>query len=281
MAETIGICIESLLALDYPGDRYEIIIVDNGSMDGSRDIALKYPVKVLDEAKPGSYAARNRGIKESRGEYIAFTDADCRVTPAWLTNMVKAFRGHRTWCVAGRISPVHGNTVAERWQASNNILSNEKAVSERTYIKPYAMTANAMFPRFVFDKVGLFDESSPSTCDAEMGWRIYDMDMEVKYAPKAVVYHRHRINVKGVWKQFFRYGMGNAALFKRHRAGRKVRVDINDKLSLLKAVVKIFTYPWPRREDVGRWAPVLDAVRNAAFVSGKIVGSIRYRVLVI
>src|SRR6476646_11757769 len=76
--ETIKTCVESLVGLDYPRDRFEVLIVDNKSTDGTRRVVEKYPVTLLQEAAvQSSYAARNLGVARSSGEIIAFTDADC------------------------------------------------------------------------------------------------------------------------------------------------------------------------------------------------------------
>jgi hypothetical protein len=72
-------CIAALRAQTLAPPRYEIIMVDNNSTDGSADLVRKYPdVRLLSEEKQGSYAARNRGVAAARGAIVAFTDADCR-----------------------------------------------------------------------------------------------------------------------------------------------------------------------------------------------------------
>src|SRR3546814_8574240 len=76
---TIGRCLDAVRAQSLPSEELEIIVVDNGSSDGTAEIARSVPgVIVLTEHRPGSYAARNRGLAHARGTYVAFTDADCR-----------------------------------------------------------------------------------------------------------------------------------------------------------------------------------------------------------
>lgn len=82
-------CIESLLCQQEVGGPYEIILINNGSSDGSVSIVGRYPeLVVLDESKPGAYAARNAGIRRARAPLIAFTDADCVVAADWLRSIV-------------------------------------------------------------------------------------------------------------------------------------------------------------------------------------------------
>lgn len=73
-------CIESLLSQSLPQSEYELLFIDNNSTDGSDQVVAAFPaVRLLREAKQGSYAARNRGLAEARGEILVFTDPDCAV----------------------------------------------------------------------------------------------------------------------------------------------------------------------------------------------------------
>ena len=78
-------CIEALFAQTVPRDDYEVILIDNNSRDRSLEIAGSIPgLIILQEKIQSSYAARNRGVRHSKGEILAFTDADCIVSPKWL-----------------------------------------------------------------------------------------------------------------------------------------------------------------------------------------------------
>src|ERR1041385_9092278 len=89
-------CIESLLQQDLPKEEFEVLVVDNASNNVElKKLIEAYPVRYLAENQTGSYAARNRGIRESSGSILAFTDADCIVPAQWLRTM----RDHlRTGC---------------------------------------------------------------------------------------------------------------------------------------------------------------------------------------
>ena len=78
-------CIEGVLGQSYSSDRYEVLMVDNNSTDGSAAIVRRHSrVKLIQESEQGSYAARNRGVIEARGEILAFTDPDCVPRRNWL-----------------------------------------------------------------------------------------------------------------------------------------------------------------------------------------------------
>jgi len=111
--ESIGLCVESLLALDYPS--YEIIIVDNGSTDKSRDVVSKYPVKLVIETEKGPYYARNDGISIADGEIIAFTDSDCVVDRNWLKNLMRNYMHEEIGGVGGQILSYKPTTWVEKF----------------------------------------------------------------------------------------------------------------------------------------------------------------------
>src|SRR6266704_2603682 len=92
---TIERCLESIDTLDYPRDKYEIVVVDGGSSDGTLDLLQKFPVKQVIDRRPCRGAARNTAVKNCAGELIAFTDADCVVDRGWLKNHVSIHRDPR------------------------------------------------------------------------------------------------------------------------------------------------------------------------------------------
>lgn len=90
----VGDCIESLLNQDYPKDRYEIIIVDNDSTDGTAEVIRRYPVKYMMEREMHTcFAAEDTGARASRGELLAFCDSDETATPSRVRTLVCIWRG--------------------------------------------------------------------------------------------------------------------------------------------------------------------------------------------
>jgi glycosyltransferase involved in cell wall biosynthesis len=101
-AKYIERCLRALLLQTYPPDRYEIIVVDNNSQDGSAATASSFGrVTLLREAEQGSYAARNRGIRAASGEVVAFTDPDCEPREDWLEQIHRAMAGGQTGVILG------------------------------------------------------------------------------------------------------------------------------------------------------------------------------------
>jgi glycosyltransferase involved in cell wall biosynthesis len=102
-------CIQALLSLDYPRDRYEILTVNNNSTDRSVEIVSSYPeVRLLHEKKQGDFPARNVGVSNARGEIIAFTDSDTAPYPEWLRQAMEAMRDQNTALVVGNLQFLFG-----------------------------------------------------------------------------------------------------------------------------------------------------------------------------
>lgn len=101
-------CLKSLINLDYPKTRYEVIVVDGHSTDGTPEIAQKYGGKVFYDRGRGRASGCNTGVEHACGDYIAFTDADCIVDRHWITNGLKYFRDETIAGVGGpNIAPAY------------------------------------------------------------------------------------------------------------------------------------------------------------------------------
>jgi len=203
--ETISDCLESIQSLDYPKEKLEIIVVDNGSNDRSDEIAQKFKVEMLFETSmKSSYAARNKGVREAKGEMLAFTDADCVVSPGWLKHMVQHWTDSSIGCFAGEIKAFQPKTIIEKFSERKDIL-NQRHTFNNPYL-PYAQTANVGFRKQVFEQIGLFDSEMKTGGDADFCWRMQKQTrFQIRFIPKAVVYHKHRDSVRGLYKQFQKY----------------------------------------------------------------------------
>ena len=216
--ETIGNCVASLLRTDYPPERREILVVDNGSTDRTVEIVKGFPVGLLCEERQGASAARNRGIEASRGEILAFIDADCMVTTEWLRELVQGFENKEVGVVAGEVVAYPPRTPAERYIAMQRPRLHLGTLSYP--ISPWFASANSALRREVFDLIGLFDVRFPGTggCeDIDFAWRfLQSKRFKLIYRPKAVVFHRHRVTTRGLFKQYRAYGYGQAMLRRKY-----------------------------------------------------------------
>jgi glycosyltransferase involved in cell wall biosynthesis len=205
---TIGECIRSLLAGDYPAEGREIIVVDNGSTDKTERRVRLEPVIYVSEPRRGVSYARNRGIEESKGEIVAFLDADCVASESWLTELVRPFEDLNVGAVAGELDHMPAETAAERQAAKQLGHWQRFAVSSEP---PFIVTANAAFRRSVLDHLGGFDVNLPRAQDVDLGLRFSrDSDLKLAFSEKAVARHRHNRTAWGFFRQQvgWAYGAG-------------------------------------------------------------------------
>lgn len=215
--KTIEECITSLLNQKYPKDRYEIIIVDNNSTDNTAQIIQRYPVRYLKEEKiKSSYAARNKGVKNAKGEILAFTDADCIASDKWLKEGVKSFDEEKVGCVAGKIKGYLPNSEVEKYLIEKNVLSQEITLNH--FFLPFPQTANVFYRKDVFAKIGFFEERWVSGGDADFAWRMQiETSYRIKFSPEAIIFHKHRSTAKAMFVQRIKWGKGSVLLYKKYK----------------------------------------------------------------
>lgn len=214
----IGNCIKSLLSLNYPSSKLEIIIVDNNSNDGTRRVIQEFPVLSLVEDKiQSSYAARNTGLKRCKGEIIAFTDSDCIADEDWILKVVECFQDENVGCVAGRIEGYSPSNYIEEYLIKNHYLSQEETTLKHWYL-PYAQTANAVYRRAVLDAIGVFEERWVSAGDTDLTWRmLLHTRYRLHYCKDALIFHVHRSTLKGLFNQRKTWGYGEVLLYKKYK----------------------------------------------------------------
>lgn len=202
--------LQSFEALDYPRERLDILIVDNGSRRPLSDLADRYPdVRFLTEEGRGSYAARNRGIGESRHALIAFTDADCEVTRSWLKDLVHCIlRNPQAGAVSGPNLPLNPDCWLSR--LSRRVGDHENFAGS-TDMPPYAITMNVLYRREVFEALGFFDDRQISGSDTDMAWRMQRSgrwQLE-QLTDRGLVYHRDAAGWVSYIRRALRIGHGH------------------------------------------------------------------------
>lgn len=211
----IGRCIESLLRQSYPADRREIIIVDNNSTDGTRDVIARYPVTLLIEKdRQSSYAARNLGIRHAKGDILAFTDSDAWAHAHWLRFAVEAMQRDGIEYVACRVKMFFGEGARPTLldMVDFHFAFNNEPDLAATHSTP---TVAMITWRRVIEKTGPFCEELISGGDVDFGSRVWKAGFRQGYVHESLVYHPCRSTLKAFLRRTWRYGRGRLVLSRR------------------------------------------------------------------
>jgi GT2 family glycosyltransferase len=206
---------DSLRRQSYP--HYEVIVVDNGSTDGSLALLERgYPeVRALALGENRGFAgACNAGMRAASGDFVALLNNDTEVDPQWLAEVVAAFERHPeagliaskmllfdrrdTFHTAGdfyRADGIPGNRGV--WERDEGQYDREEAVFS-------ACGGSAAYRRTMLEEVGLLDEDFFYSCeDMDLAWRAQLAGWRCIYAPRAVVYHKLSATGGGVTASFY------------------------------------------------------------------------------
>jgi glycosyltransferase involved in cell wall biosynthesis len=187
--DSIAKCLSALAAQTYPRDRYEVLVVDNGSTDETADVVRCFPLAtLLAEPVAGSYRARNRGVRSARGEYVVFTDADCVPHPQWLATAARAASQHpHAGVLAGHIELFRsGATDGGACEKYEYAFSFDQAKNAGNGV---CVTANWMSRRATLLDFGGFQEDLKSGGDWGLSRRIRAAGRPVVYVADMVVSH--------------------------------------------------------------------------------------------
>jgi GT2 family glycosyltransferase len=197
-------CFESLAGLEYPRERVEVILVDNGSKDGSqREIRSRHAgVRLIENPRNlGFSAGCNQGAREARDpEVLVFLNNDIRVEPAFLRELVAPIVRGRAVATSARMYSWDG----KRMNSAGGGMNFHGIGIQRGYeVEPgpeYDVPRSTLFAcggamamdAEVFESIGGFDEEFFAYYeDVDLGWRTWVLGYAVEYTPGAVCYHHH------------------------------------------------------------------------------------------
>ena len=199
-ADMLRDALESLAQLETSGEfTYEVVVVDNASTDETSAVIAtaaercKLPIRSVIENKRGVAHARNRGVREARGQWIAFFDDDQLADHLWLVQLKNTANAMGARCVGGAVRLRLPDGIDRALTPLCRMLLGESVgldTPQRYDLKVTPGTGNLMLHRSVFDEVGLFDESfNQGGEDTDLFVRIHTAGIEAWYTPAAVVHH--------------------------------------------------------------------------------------------
>ncbi|MGH7824561.1 MAG: glycosyltransferase [Candidatus Binatia bacterium] len=220
--EELAACLESLSQLDYSRQRFEVIVVDDGSEIPPNEVCSVFrdrlDIELLMQPHRGPAAARNTGSSRAKGEFLVFTDDDCRPHPDWLRQIEIRCLATPDHIIGGRtLNLLQDNPFSQASQLIVDIVYdyyNQGAHGPRFFA-----SNNLAVPAATFHRLGGFDARFTTAEDRELCDRWLRRGYGMTYAPDAVVYHAHLLTLGTFWRQHFNYGRG-AFRFHQVRAQR-------------------------------------------------------------
>jgi GT2 family glycosyltransferase len=262
---SLRVCLRAIARIDLPRERFETIVVDDGSRvpvaDHLDEDVERASARVVRQPNAGPGVARNRGAAEARGTLLAFLDDDCAPDPGWLEALGRehekepdaGFGGHTINALTGNVYSRTSQALIDYLYAYYN--------SGRTG-HPMFTTSNLALPRAEFERIGGFDArfARAGGEDRELCLRWVRAGHPMRYVPDAVVYHTHRLGPRSFLKQHFAYGRG-AAQFHQIRGSPPVPEPASFYRDLL-------LHPWRERLPGRTRMSLLLALCQAANAAG-------------
>ena len=226
-------CIDSLLNQSYPADKYEIIVVDGLSSDGTwtilQELKKRNPeLRIFKNLKENAAAGRNIGVRNAKGEYVAFIDGDAVADTNWLENISKTFGDVGAVGVGGPdllppdsayISRVIGMIMASPLASGGKLNpSVQHIMSPKSAYVKHIPTCNLCLKKDVVEKLGYFDEGFVFAAgeDLEFNTRLTLAGYKLYYSPLIRVAHYRKRDIHAFAKQIYKWAKVKAAIIKKH-----------------------------------------------------------------
>jgi glycosyltransferase involved in cell wall biosynthesis len=209
--------LNALIAQSYPRRLYEIVVADNGSIDGTQKLVKQYCEAypnlvrmVVEDKMQSSYAARNKGLRLACGEILAFLDSDCIPETHWIESGVMGLLEGPAACGGGALVFVFRSEQPNIYESFDSV----RKLNQRVYIEKagFAATANFFIRRELFEEYGLFRSDLISGGDYEFGRRLTKAGEKMIFMPKAVVRHPARATFSAILKKSKRIALGQKQL---------------------------------------------------------------------
>jgi glycosyltransferase involved in cell wall biosynthesis len=217
--------IEALASQEAAPDSFEVIVIDDGSTDGSTDTldaaAGRATLRVLRQENRGRAAARNAGAAQARGRVLLFLDADVWATPGLVSAHLAHYATRRDLGVQGRWRD-HPDSLTTMFMRARNVIP-DTTVRRREGMSPYhVVTRNFSVDAEAFHRIGGFDEAFHGYGweDIELGFRMVRQGIMLRYEPTALAYHYHVQTLAETRAKMREAGVGAVYFWEKHRRDR-------------------------------------------------------------
>jgi glycosyltransferase involved in cell wall biosynthesis len=303
---TLAFCLQALANQTLPRERFEVIVVDDGSTDGTSKIAREFDVRYMFQKNQGPASARNIGADAAAGSIILFTDSDCIPFSDWLEKMVQPFTDSLVVAVKGRYKTRQTELVARFAQME---FEDRYDMLKKSVSIDMIDTYSAAFRKDVFKRMGGFDSRFPKANneDTELSYRLAAAGYKMVFNPDAVVFHIHPSTLarylklkfwRGYWRMIVYIRYPNKA-FKDSYTPNVLKIQTmlmamslpfcplslfsSGSLSvvlLIWSIVLITTLPFSNKtykkdKLTGILSPIIILFRSLAFAFGSILGLVK------
>jgi glycosyltransferase involved in cell wall biosynthesis len=226
-AGTISDTLSSIFSNETVGERFEVLLVDNGSCDETVEIARRFPVKIFHCSRRGIGPPRNLGIQKARGDIVIFTDSDCIVEKDWITKIFTFFSRHSEAdgvggpvfpypCCENRIQELTGKLFVEDQGYPRRIRKIQRGSTQGLIFG-----SNSAYKRSVLVKSGGFIE--PGGSNLELALRLVASGKNLFFYPGIVVYHVFPSDLRSIFRQQFRWGAQSTHMKRMHHFDKGAR----------------------------------------------------------
>jgi GT2 family glycosyltransferase len=262
--------LEALAVQDFE-KTWELLIADNGASPATRKVIDTFrsripTMRLLDvRDRSGQAYAANTAVQQARSDQLVFLDSDDIVAIDYLRHVHVALSAHDF--IGARLD---SRSLNSEWLYRRRRPLQEQHLEILLNYRPAVVGAGMSMTREAFNTVGGFDESLMTQLDVDLSWRLDRAGFNPCFVPEAVVHYRYRQDMRSLWRQEFRYGIGEVGLYVKHRGDGVPR-------RLLRSTVRGWLDAAMSLPRLGSTAGRARLATAAGAAAGRLVGSIRHK----